>query len=278
MIFADTQLAARIEKAECRLLGDSAGAIAARRPDAGVFIQQMAGGLAAFTGPGSPLNKVAGLGFGGPLDEEQLARVERVFHEHAARVQVELSNLADPAIGAFLTRRGYQLIGYENVLGHRLPATGIDPAADIAVQKAGSDAFEQWLDTVVAGFSTPDTQGIPSHEAYDQTVIRSIIADMSSTPGFVHYLAYRGGQIAGGASMCIGEHLAQLCGAATLPQHRRRGVQTAMLAARLSDAARRRCDLAVITTLPGSKSHQNAQRHGFELLYTRAILVREAAR
>jgi hypothetical protein len=34
----------------------------------------------------------------------------------------------------------------------------------------------------------------------------------------------------------------------------------------------------VITTLPGSKSQQNAQRRGFDLLYTRAILVKLSTR
>ena len=35
------------------------------------------------------------------------------------------------------------------------------------------------------------------------------------------------------------------------------------------------CDVAVITTQPGSKSQQNAQRQGFDLLYTRAVLVKQ---
>ena len=35
------------------------------------------------------------------------------------------------------------------------------------------------------------------------------------------------------------------------------------------------CDLAVVTTQPGSKSQENVQRRGFELLYTRAVLVLE---
>ena len=42
----------------------------------------------------------------------------------------------------------------------------------------------------------------------------------------------------------------------------------------VADAALAGCDLAVVTTLPGSKSQQNVQRHGFALLYTRAILRR----
>lgn len=65
----------------------------------------------------------------------------------------------------------------------------------------------------------------------------------------------------------------QLTGAATVPAHRRQGVQTALLAARLADGAATHCDVAVITTQPGSKSQENAQRQGFDLLYSRAILV-----
>ncbi len=61
----------------------------------------------------------------------------------------------------------------------------------------------------------------------------------------------------------------------TAPAHRRRGVQTALLSARLADAAAAGCDVAVITTQPGSKSQQNAQRQGFDLLYARAVLVKQ---
>jgi GNAT superfamily N-acetyltransferase len=79
---------------------------------------------------------------------------------------------------------------------------------------------------------------------------------------------------AGGAEFRIDGGVAQLAGAATAPEHRRRGVQTALLSARLVEAASAGCEVAVITTQPGSKSQQNAQRRGFDLLYTRATLVR----
>jgi GNAT superfamily N-acetyltransferase len=81
---------------------------------------------------------------------------------------------------------------------------------------------------------------------------------------------------AGGASLRLFEGIAQLCGAATLPEHRRHGVQSALLAARLEAAVRAGCDVAVVTTTPGSKSQENVQGQGFDLLYTRAILVRTA--
>jgi ribosomal protein S18 acetylase RimI-like enzyme len=69
--------------------------------------------------------------------------------------------------------------------------------------------------------------------------------------------------------------LAQLCGAATLPASRRRGVQSALLRRRLSDAQRAGCRLAVMTTQPGSKSQENAARQGFTLLYARNVLRHE---
>jgi ribosomal protein S18 acetylase RimI-like enzyme len=72
----------------------------------------------------------------------------------------------------------------------------------------------------------------------------------------------------------VADGIAQMTGAATAPEHRRRGVQNALLAVRLRDAAAAGGELAVVTTQPASKSHQNTQRQGFELLYTRAVWVK----
>jgi ribosomal protein S18 acetylase RimI-like enzyme len=74
----------------------------------------------------------------------------------------------------------------------------------------------------------------------------------------------------------VAEGVAQFAGAATAPAHRRRGIQSALLSTRLADAAAAGCDVAVITTQPGSTSQQNAQSRGFDLLYTRAVLVKQS--
>lgn len=73
--------------------------------------------------------------------------------------------------------------------------------------------------------------------------------------------------------MRIEQNVALLTGAATLPSHRRRGVQASLLARRLHDAGRAGCGVAVVTTQPGSSSQRNAQRKGFELLYSRAVFT-----
>lgn len=77
--------------------------------------------------------------------------------------------------------------------------------------------------------------------------------------------------------MRVDGDVAQLSGAGTLPHARGRGVQKALVQLRLSDARRAGCTIAVVTTAPGTRSQANVMRRGFQLLYTRAILIRPAA-
>ncbi len=274
--FASTELAARIERQECSLLTDCARSTAQRHDDLEVLVHPIAGGVAAYAGPGSPLNKLAGLGFAGPVDADHLAEIEEIFARRDTPVQVELSSLADPSIGRLLTRRGYVLQGFENVLGRQLSPTDPPPAPipGLDIGRSALPQLQTWLDAVVTGFACPDTQGVQTHEEFPREALERVIADMAVAPGFFRYLARREGQVAGGATLRIHERLAQLCGAATVPAHRRQGVQTALLAARMAGAAEAGCDLAVVTTLPGSKSQHNVQRRGFALLYARAVLVK----
>jgi GNAT superfamily N-acetyltransferase len=276
-LFCDTALAERIERVEAQLVAQGSEAAHHRAVDSAGFVIPVAGGVASFAEEGSPLNKVAGLGFGGVPTAAALEEIERAFTARGAPVQAELAHLGDPAIGALLTDRGYQLASFENVLGLALQGEHVLQRVTppgVEVRPSGDDEFEPWLDVVVDGFAHPDTQGVPSHEEFSREVIARAMRDLTATAGVMRYVALRDGVIAGGASFRMAEGVAQLTGAATAPAHRRRGVQTALLSARLADAADAGCDIAVITTQPGSKSQQNAQRRGFDLLYTRAILVK----
>ena len=273
-LFCGTALAGRIERVEAQLMAEASRAARRRRADAAGFVIPVAGGVASFAEAGSPFNKVAGLGFGGVPGAAALEEVERAFAAYDAPVQIELANLADPAIGARLTGRGYQLVSFENVLGLAVGGTpGRATPAGIEVRPAREDEFGSWLDAVVEGFAHPDTQGAPSHEEFPREVIEGAERDLAAA-GARCYVARHDGVVAGAASLRMAEGVAQVTGAATMPAHRRRGIQTALLSARLGDAAAAGCDIAVVTTSPGSKSQQNAQRQGFDLLYTRAVLVK----
>ncbi len=278
-MFADSAVARRIEAAEARLTHGVGSAVASRDPARAVLVAEIGAGAAVHAGQDSPFDKVIGLGFG-PLDLDAFARFEEQVLARGGSVRVELATLADSEVGALLTERGYVLRGFENVLGLRLDrAVAARFEADlpdgIEVARAVEGETDEWIRVLNRGFSVPDVfDGPPPTESFDSTALEQVFRDMQLVPGFTRYLARRGGAIAGGASVRLDAGVAQLAGAATLPEHRRRGVQTALLRARLADAARAGCDLAVVTTQPGSVSQQNVTREGFALLYARAILVR----
>ncbi|MFJ4199535.1 GNAT family N-acetyltransferase [Streptomyces sviceus] len=272
-LFCDVALAQRIERVEAHLMAAAADAARLRRGDDVGFVMRVAGSVATFAEDGSPFNKIAGLGFAGVPDAAALDKIERAFAARGAPVQAEVSALADPAVGALLTARGYRLESFENVLGLALDgAYERASAPGIEVRAARDDEFDAWLDVVADGFAHPDGQGVPSHEDFPREVLVNAERDFA-TAGVVPYIALYDGTVAGGGSLRVADGVAQLTGAATAPAHRRRGVQTALLSARLADAAAH-CDIAVVTTQPGSRSQQNVQRRGFDLLYTRAVLVR----
>lgn len=277
-LFASTELAARIEAAECGLLREAVAGVSLSRPDAETYVRDIAGGVATWAGPDSPFDKVAGLGFGGPVSEDLLAEIEEAFAARGSPVQVELSTLADPSVGALLTARGYRLVAFENVLGRALPVSSdegrLASGASVRVSRSDERGFSTWLDAVVTGFLHPDGDGIPPHESFARETLERVMGDMARAEGFAQYVAHIGDEVAGGATLRMDRGVAQLAGAATLPAHRRRGVQAALLARRLADAAEAGCDVAVVTTQPGSASMRNVQRTGFDLLYARAILVR----
>jgi ribosomal protein S18 acetylase RimI-like enzyme len=266
-------VARRIEHAEATMIGEF-GRLAARQfGDQKVFIANCAGGIAVAAGPGAPYSKVAGLGFE-PIDESALAVVESAYAERATPVRVELSSLGSPEAGTLLTRRGYMLQGFENVLAISLPAPHREIAGAAVALAAGTE-IAQWIDVLASSFAAPDTYDGPIVEEHvDRGAIDALLEQTSEIDGFMAYLVRRNGEVAGAGGMRIANGIAQLCGAGTLPAHRRRGVQTALLQQRLVDAARAGCDIAVVTTQPGSVSQQNVQRQGFELLYARAILVK----
>lgn len=274
-MFADAALAARLDSAEAELAATITRAIAAAGVE--VALDPLAGGWAALARPGAPTNKIAGVGFGAPLDLDALAAIEARWWARGEPVRFELSTLADPAIVRALAARGYRLDGFENVLARRVEPRDAPPrlGAGITIERVTAATAAAWLEVGLDGFTTPD--GGP---AVVDPAARDGLAVMFRDFGLVdapRYLARVEGEPAGMASASFADGVLLLCGAATAPRFRRRGVQRALLAARLADAVAAGCELAAVTTAPGSQSQANVMRCGFALVYARAVLLRAAA-
>ena len=272
-MFCDVELAREIERAESQLM--AACAEAARTVEAHAFVRPVAGGFATYAGADSPFTKVSGLGFAGLPAAGELDVLEAAYAECDVPVQVELASLARHELGLALSERGYRLVSFENVLGHQLDAGRRAPAPPPGLTVAEvSGELETWLSVMVEASVAADDQGLASHEDFSTQALAVAEAQLLES-GARPYLARLDGDIVGGGSLRVAGRVAQLGGAATLPAYRRRGVQSALIAHRLDAAAAAGCKVAVVTTQPGSKSQQNVQRAGFELLYVRAVLVKD---
>lgn len=276
MLFASIELATRIERAERGLTEAVGRAVVARHVHFSAFVERVSEGIAVFVQPASPMNKMIGVGFGALPDDDKLSSIEARFKKREAPLQVEVSTMANPAFAATLSRRGYVLEGFENVLAMTLEA-GADPpdestAIDVAPMRP--DEGDLFLDVAVKGFLSLDAQGVQPAPLPEEESMKRVLKDFTDVAGFHRYIARVGGEVAGVASLRIDEGIAQLCGAATLPAFRRRGVQSALLRRRLDDARREGCDIATMTVQAGSKSHENGQKRGFATMYPRALMVK----
>jgi ribosomal protein S18 acetylase RimI-like enzyme len=270
-LFASASLVRRVEAAEAHTLAS----IVSTPGAAEAWVSPVAGGVALFRSHGSPFNKVVGLGFE-PLPDAELAQIEQGYAARRAPAQFEVATYAEPALTNSLIARGYQLTGFEIVLARALDEPLAPSPENVKVRCAEARERERWIEVLVDGGLVPAAgETPPQHDAFDRAAIEGAYKDMSGSAAVVPWLALLDDHIVCGAGLAVHDGIAQLCGAATLPAFRRRGVQNALLTARLTAARANGCELAVVTTQPGSKSQQNAQRVGFSPLYARAIWVRE---
>lgn len=271
-MFVDVTLAARIDAGEADLARAVADGVAAT--GATVAVDPVAGGFAVLARPGLPTNKVAGCGFGAALELDALAAIEARWWALGEAVRFELATLAAPAVHQALLGRGYRLDGFEHVLVRRVSAADAVPAlaAGVTVEHVTAATAADWLRVSIDGFGHPDHPS-PLDPPIDPAVLETIFTDLGAA-AMPRYLARVDGAPAGIASARYADGLVQLCGAATAPRFRRRGVQRALLTTRLAEAVAAGCDLAVVTTAPASQSQANVMRIGFALAYARAVLVR----
>ncbi len=266
--FADLALARRLEAMEAFCCVDTARTVARIRPEIPSAVEQIARGWAVFTGVGSPISEARGLGMDGPVTPVEMDRLEYFYHSRSDSIRIEVCPLADSTLHQLLAARGYRLLEFSNMLarplaaGHRTEVRALDD--HITTRIATPAEGPLWADTVARCFA--------GHMPITQELIDVVSCWTYSSIGSC-YFGYVNGEIAGGGSVAVNACVGLLGGAGTVERFRNRGVQRALIAARLEHAARAGCDLAMCLTLPGSGSQRNCERHGFRVAYTRAKFV-----
>lgn len=264
MTFADTNLARRLEAAECAVSVASAQARATGGGDSPC--RNVAGGVVIFQGPESPFNAAKGMGLNGPVTDADLDSIAAHFQTRGARsFTFDVCPHADETLGPRLVARGYAFAGFETVTFR--PMTPADTRLPIelppgaVLQAPAPEEQEEWAVLLAKVFS--DSESPPEFMVeFGRGFFR--------VRGATAVCAKMDGRLVAAAGMGVQGNVAALFGAGTLTPFRGRGLQRAMLAWRLRRAAELSCDLAKVDTKPGTRSQRNAERAGFRVAYTRA--------
>lgn len=262
------ELAREIELAEAEAAVACAERLMAAQGDDAGAVASVAGGYAVYCGANSPVTQAVGLGLNGAVGKEEFDRLEEFYFSRDEPVRVETCPMADASLIEHYRDRGYHVSEFSNVMVRPVEKGAAAAAlpAGIEIHKAAEGEIDLWTLTVAQGFA--------EHFPVTQEIL-SVMRLFASAKNTECYFARLDGKVVGGATLSLRGRIAGLFGASTLPQFRNRGVQTALLHARLQRAAERGCELAMSLAAPGSASQRNITRRGFRTLYTRVKFERE---
>jgi hypothetical protein len=136
-----------------------------------------------------------------------------------------------------------------------------DVPTDLAIREVEPAEAQALGEVITAGFGMPP-------------LVAPWLARLVGRDGWRMYGSYDGDQLVGGGALHIDGDVGWLGIGATLPSHRGRGGQRAVMARRMADAIAAACTTLATETgiLPGhpNPSLRNMMRSGFEVAYERA--------
>ncbi|GGC67778.1 GNAT family N-acetyltransferase [Undibacterium terreum] len=274
-LFITPDLAYRLERAEAQHLKLQVETCALLQPEMGAHTVAIGGGVAAFTATayGRKLNHVTGFGLGSSIPETDLLALEAAYARLGLATEIDICPYIHADALQLLAARGYVVNAFSNtyvkVLGDSL--NGSPPDSGVQVETVTAANSEDFVAACIAGFSL-QTHTRP--RALLDILARVAIARDDTRL----YIARVDGEIAGSAGLALIDSadtaVAHLYIASTLPAYRGRGIQQALLQARLADAQNAGFKLASITARPSNTSARNALRAGFDLAYSKSTFAR----
>ena len=269
MQFVDKALARRLESAEEMPQVLYARMFQKTRPEIGAAEEEVCGGHMIFAGLGSPIGRATGAGLERPFTADELDRIEQFYRSHKAPSQVDLCPMHEPAVFELFKERGYGIAELNNVLYRKLDPEEMFPPAPAGCEIRRSLPEEaDRAGTIVETAFFPD--GAP--EAFQGLV--APFYQMERALAFV--AAINGKLVACGTGLVIPEHrVFALCGAGTLAEFRGRGLQTALLRARMAAAVAAGCEYAAVVTQGGTTSQRNVERLGFRVAYSKVTVIKD---
>lgn len=224
----------------------------------------VAGGMARYFGPESPMNEAGCLGIDAPVTDDDVERITGFFLERGVPPRAMVSALSDLSLPQRLAAHGYVPIDSQNVLlGDLRELAGafdsrIRVASDPAAWgRAGAEA---------------NADGQPLEDG--ASIVGQTVA---ATPGVIALEAIIDGRLAAIGAAGTNATMAGLFFGSTMPWARGRGLQLAMIRHRIKLLQEAGAVYVRSAAAVASSSERNFRRSGLEVAYTRTLWERRVA-
>jgi len=269
VVIVDSDLVARLESSAAASAIALAEAFQTIYPGDPARGERRGSGAVVALGPGRYVNRAIGVTMDDPRDGE-LGAIERFFANAGVDSAIELASWCSEGLLQRLTARGYSNQWFRDVYVQRA-----DSAAPAVPARAGVSgvSFDVVAPATVAGWQQVLAEGIGIADDEARRTSNEFALAVHGVPGSLDVIARIDGEPVGCGSVQPADGVAWLGGAATRPEYRRRGVQSALLAHRLGEVQATGCDLVAATALSGSTSARNLARAGFTLAYVQVVMT-----
>jgi GNAT superfamily N-acetyltransferase len=210
------------------------------------------------------VNRAMAVGISGAVSNDDINFIVSRCRRMGVQPAFEVTPSTLPATVERLERHGFVHDTSANVtaLIRPLPGPPIDAPDDFVVRPVRSEAdLALWQDVNATGWGHVDRRAREVSDAF------ATAAHVTDGDGMMIAFDTTGERPVGCASVTIRDRLATLGAMSTHPDHRRQGVQAALVRHRLSLAAQRGCDHAATTAATGGQSERNLRRHGFRPVF-----------
>jgi ribosomal protein S18 acetylase RimI-like enzyme len=205
-------------------------------------------------------SRVVGLRAG---HEEHIEGLVRWYRENSIKPTFEMvPGHYHAHLGRELARLGFFQSGFHASLVAAKEDVGVAEDPSRVERVTTASALEDYLVAYVAGWKIATK---------DQAQFKANVRPWLEQPGWSLYLARLDDQPAAAATLFMHDRVGYLADATTAPAMRSRGLQTALLRRRMTDAVGAGADIVFSGAAPLSTSHRNMERVGLRLQFVRAL-------
>jgi hypothetical protein len=212
-------------------------------------------------------NRAIGIGIDLPASEPAVESIVAIFHESRVQnfaLQISPVAMTEAMQGWLASERLAQRDRWSKMF--RSGDARILSHTDLRIEPAGLAHAAAFAQVACEGF------GMPSF-------LSPWLEASVGRPGWQHYLAWDGDRPVAAGALYLQDRVGWLGVATTLPSHRRRGAQLALMAARIKAGVELGCEWFVTETGESSDerpnpSYHNMVRAGFSLAYQRPNYMR----